>query len=39
MAWTSASRHCGNGDLRHFGPPLGYYVTQIGLLNQVVLWS
>ena len=26
--------------LKHLGPPLGYYVTQIGPLNQVVhLWA
>jgi hypothetical protein len=26
--------------LKHFGPPLGFYVTQIGPLNQVVhLWG
>ena len=26
--------------VKHFGPPLGYYVSQIGALNQVVhLWA
>jgi len=26
--------------VKHFGPPLGYYVSQIGSLNQVVhLWA